>query len=344
MREQLNLPNPDPDAQIVIGLMDGFRASKAVFTAVSLGVFDQLHRGSRTCQDLAEDLHCKADALERILGACAALGLLSIENGRYLNREVSTRFLRVESPETLTGYMLYSDRVLYRLWAHLENAVREGTHRWKQEFGQKEGIFDHFFSTEKDKLTFLAGMHGVGLLSSPAAVAAFDLSGFNHLIDLGGGTGHLVIEACRRYPHLRGTVFDLPSVVPVAQTYIRGAGLEERILAIGGDFFIDPLPPADLYSLGRILHDWSEEKVNTLIRKIHAQLPKGGGLVICEKLLNERKDGPVGAFLQSLNMLVCTEGKERSAAEYEALTKAAGFHKFQAQRTGQPVDVMLALK
>jgi acetylserotonin N-methyltransferase len=344
MLEQSNHSNPDPEAQIVIDLMDGFRASKAVFTAISLGVFDRLHKGQATCQELAEELDCNADALERILGACAALGLLSTENGRYQNREVANRFLRVESPETLTGYMLYSDRVLYRLWAHLEDAVREGTHRWKQEFGRKEGIFDHFFSTEKDKLTFLTGMHGAGLLSSPAAVAAFDLSGFNHLVDVGGGTGHLVIEACRHYPHLRGTIFDLPSVVPVAQTYITGARLEERIRVLGGDFFTDPLPPADLYALGRILHDWSEEKVNSLIRKIYGRLPNGGGLLICEKLLNERKDGPVGAYLQSLNMLVCTEGKERSAAEYEALTKAAGFRNFRAQRTGQPVDVMLAVK
>jgi acetylserotonin O-methyltransferase len=342
--DRSNLPSPDPDAQIVIDLMDGFRASKAVFTAVSLGVFDQLHRGPATCKHLAEELQCKVHALERILGACTALGLLSIENSRYQNREVATRFLRVESPETLTGYMLYSDRVLYRLWAHLEDAVREGTNRWEQEFGQKEGIFDHFFATEKDKLTFLAGMHGAGLLSSPAAVAAFDLSGFNHLVDLGGGTGHLVIEACQRYPHLRGTLFDLPSVAPVAQTYVTGAGLEERIRVIGGDFFTDPLPPADLFALGRILHDWSEEKVNTLIRKIQSQLPEGGGLLICEKLLNEQKDGPAGAFLQSLNMLVCTEGKERSATEYEALAKAAGFRNFQSQRTGQPVDVMLAVK
>jgi acetylserotonin N-methyltransferase len=339
-----SLPPPDEEARIVIDLMDGFRASKAVFTAVSLGVFDRLHRAAASCAELAEALRCQPHALERILGACVALRLLTIQNGRYHNQKVATRFLRVESPETMAGYILYSDRVLFRLWSHLEEAVREGTHRWEQEFGRREAIFEHFFSSEEDKLTFLAGMHGQGLLSSPAAAAAFNLAGFCHLVDVGGGTGHLVIEACRRYPQLRGTVFDLAPVVPVAKSYVEAAGLTGRIDVMAGDFFKDPFPEADLYSVGRILHDWPDEKVNFLVQKAYDHLPAGGGLMICEKTLNEERDGPAGVYLQSLNMLVCTEGKERTASEYESLTRAAGFKDFEIVRTGQPVDAMLARK
>jgi acetylserotonin N-methyltransferase len=95
----------------------------------------------------------------------------------------------------LGGYILYSDRISFRLWQHLEDAIREGSHRWEQEFGFTEGIFNHLFATEKDKVTFLAGMNGHGLLSSPAAVAAFDLGRFYQMVDLGGATGHLVIAA-----------------------------------------------------------------------------------------------------------------------------------------------------
>jgi len=344
MNQSENIPQPDADAQIVFDLMDGFRSSKAVFTAVSLGVFDHLHRGPARCEDLARSLGCRSDALERILGVCAAFRLLRIEEGFYSNERTATRFLRVHSPETLTGYLLYSDRILYRLWTHLDNAVREGTHRWEQEFGRKEGIFDHFFSSDADKKMFLAGMHGNGLLSSPAVVSAFDLRQFSYLVDIGGGTGHLVIEACRRYPNLSGAVFDLPAVTPVSKDYIRNASLESRIQAISGDFFADSLPPADLYSMGRILHDWSYEKVSFLLHKVFEHLPTGGGLLICEKILNETKDGPANVYLQSLNMLICTEGKERTASEYEALARSAGFHSFRFKRTGQPVDAMLALK
>jgi acetylserotonin N-methyltransferase len=344
MPPQDELKNPDADAQLVIDLMDGFRTSKAVFTAVSLGVFDRLHQGPATCETLAREFHCHPGAFERLLGACAGLGVLAIEQGLYHNLPVATRFLRVASSESLSGYILYSERVLYRLWSHLADAVREGTHRWEQEFGKKESLFDHFLSTEQEKRTFLAAMHCMGLMSSPVTVAAFDLSSFDRLVDLGGGTGHLVIEACKRYPNLRGAVFDLPSVAAVSAEYVAQAGLQDRIEILQGDFFRDEFPPADLYSLGRILHDWSDGKVAELLRRIHGSLPAKGGLLICEKLLNEERNGPATAYLQSLNMLVVTEGRERSASEYEALTKAAGFRGFRFHRTGQPVDVMLAEK
>ena len=334
----------DPDARVVWDLLDGFRASKAAFTAVSLGVFDHLHKRPTTISQLAAELHVEQHGLERLLGACVAKGLLELKDGRYANLPPADRFLRIESPETLSGYVLYSDRILYRLWAHLETAVREGTHRWKQEFGDRENLFDHFFASDQEKRTFLAGMHGAGLLSSPAAVAAFDLSRFRRMVDLGGGSGHLVTEACRIYPLLQGAIFDLPSVQPVADDYVRAAGLPDRIEVLAGDFFRDDLPAADIYALGRILHDWAEPEIRQLLRKIHDALPAGGALLICEKLLNEERDGPATAYLQSLNMLVCTEGRERTASEYEVLVKAAGFRKLEVRRTGEPVDAILALK
>jgi acetylserotonin N-methyltransferase len=216
------------------------------------------------------------------------------------------------------------------LWRHLEDAVREGSHRWEQEFGFTEGIFNHLFATEKDKLTFLAGMNGHGLLSSPAAVAAFELGRFCQMVDLGGATGHLALLPGAT--PVRATVFDLPTVTPTTRSYVEQAGLQERIGIQSGDFFTDPLPGADLYSVGRILHDWSEDKVRFLLGKICEHLPSGGGLLICERLLNEERDGPVSTYLQSLNMLLCTEGKERSPSEYESLTRAAGFSSFEFRR------------
>src|SRR5262249_29704035 len=144
---------------------------------------------------------------------------------------------------------LYSDRILYPLWGHLEDAVREGNHRWEQTFGGRASAFEELFSTEASKQAFLAGMHGMGLLSSPAVIAAVDLSRFTHLCDLGGATGHLAIEACRRYPALRATVFDLPGVAPRARRYIEEAGLGRRMEIAEGDFFADRLPQADLFAL-----------------------------------------------------------------------------------------------
>ena len=245
----------------------------------------------------------------------------------------------------MTGYILYSNDVLFRLWSQLEDAVREGNPRWQQVFGIEGGIFEHFFRTEEAKQTFIQGMHGLGVLSSPKVVEAFDLSHFRRLVDLGGATGHLAIAACERYPHLRAIVFDLPQVVETARIQAsRSAVASSRIEVMAGDFFRDQLPEADLFAMSRILHDWSEDKIRSLLAKIYARLRPGGGILLAEKLLREDKTGPASAQLQSLNMLVCTEGKERSLGEYRRLLEEAGFRNVEGQVTGSPLDAVLAIK
>jgi acetylserotonin N-methyltransferase len=113
---------------------------------------------------------------------------------------------------------------------------------------------------------------------------------------------------------------------------------------IAGDFFTGPLPSADLYALGRILHDWSEDKIRLLLSGVCAALPAGGGLLIAEKLLRDDMSGPVHAHMQSLNMLVCTEGRERSFSQYAELLNEAGFGEVEGRVTGAPLDAVLAVK
>lgn len=334
----------DLEADQVSALMDGFRASQAVFSAVELGVFDALESTPSAPEPLAELLNCDASGMARLLGACASVGVLEVADGVYSNSPAASRFLCRDSPETFAGYILYSQRAGFRLWSHLADAVREGSNRWAQEYGGEKPLFDHFFGTDADKRTFLAGMHGQGLSSSPAIAQAFDFSPFRHLVDLGGGTGHFPIAMCGRYPELRATVFDLPKVVPVSAEYAGEAGLAERIGTQAGDLFSDAFPAGDLYHYGRILHDWGEEKVAYLVAKAYEHLPENGALLVSERLLDEDGSGPASAYLQSLNMLVCTEGRERKASEYEALLRGAGFRSVAWKRTGRLLDVVMAVK
>jgi acetylserotonin N-methyltransferase len=333
-----------PDPTVVFQLLEAFRASKAMFAAVRLGVFEALESGPRSTAALAIELHADADALGRLLDTCVALGLVSRTDSGYANTPVSTAYLCRKSPRRMTGYLNYSDEVLWKLWGNLEDAIREGTHRWQQTFGWDGPIFSSFFRTEERRREFLLGMHGFGQASSPRLAAAFDLGRFHHLVDLGGATGHLAMAACERYTQLRATVFDLPGVIPIADEMIRASGVAGRVETRAGDFFTDPLPPADLYALGRILHDWSEVKIRTLLRKVFDHLPEQGALLVAEKLIDDDRRGPLSAHLQSLNMLVVTEGKERTPAEYEALLRDAGFSEVHFQRTHSPLDATLAIK
>lgn len=308
----------------VLDLITAFRESKVMFAGVELGLFER-----------EAGFTPATEAERRLADACVALGLLeTMPGGTYRNTPDADRYLRRDSPDTMTGYIDYSNRVLFRLWSDLEGAVREGTHRW-----QSTGtLFANFYQTDDAMRTFLMGMHGFGRIASPSVVRAFDLSRFRRLVDLGGATGHLAVAAREAYPAMSAAVFDLPRVIGFARTIAAGVDFIE------GDFFADPLPAADLYALGRILHDWSEDKIRVLLGKICDALPAGGGLLIAEILLDDDKRGPLAAHLQSLNMLVCTEGRERTLGEYRALLTEAGFSSVEGVRTGKPVDAILALK
>ena len=310
------------DPRIVLDLIEAFRRSKVMFAAVELGVFEGKREGKE---------------IDRLLEACGALGLLEHKNGEWVNSPVAAEYLSKDSPRTLTGYIEYSNMALYPMWGHLEDAVRDGGHRWKQTFGYEGGIFSSFFKSDEARDRFLMGMHGFGQLSSPAVARAFDLSGFRKMVDLGGASGHLAMAAIAAYPHLEAAVFDLPPAIEFARRFVAGTKVE----LIAGDFFLDPLPPADLYALGRILHDWDLEKIKRLLQGICDALPAGGGLLVAEKLLGPAQ---VSAHLQSLSMLVCTEGRERTLEEYREILENTGFRDVRGVVTGAPLDAIFARK
>ena len=337
-------PDPTvPDPSVVLDLVSAFRKSKVLFTCCELGVFDALKQGPTSASELAGHLNCNPDAMERLLGAAAMIGLLTQSEGRFDNTPVATAYLTTASPRRMLGYINYSSAVLWKMWDNLPGAIREGTHRWKQTYDLDGAIFSHFFRTDWQRREFIQGMHAYGLISSPQVVDAVDLGRFRTFADLGGATGHLTVAACRRWPNLRGVVFDLSEVIPITKEFIP-TDVKDRIEVRGGDFFADALPKADIYALGRIIHDWSEPKIRILLGKIFAALPAGGIVFIAEKVLDDSKTSPEWAVLQHLNMLTVAEGKERTEGEYAELLRAAGFSDVICHRTASPLDVVMGVK
>ncbi len=152
-----------------------------MFAAVALGVFDLLEKSGATAEQIAQQISANTDALERLLDSCVGLGLLQRIDGVYSNTPLAAHYLLSSSPRRMTGYINYSNNVMWPMWGKLEDAVREGTHRWQQCYGLDGPIFSHFFRDEAAKREFLMGMHGFGVISSPQVVSAMDLSGFQCL-------------------------------------------------------------------------------------------------------------------------------------------------------------------
>ncbi|NXT78182.1 ASMT methyltransferase, partial [Zapornia atra] len=221
---------------------------------------------------------------------------------------------------------------------------REGRNQYERAFGiSSTDPFGAMYSSEEEMVKFMAGQNSVWSICGRDVLAAFDLSSFMQIYDLGGGGGALARECVSLYPNSTVTIYDLPKVVQVAKEQFVPPG-ETRITFHEGDFFNDSIPEAELYILSKILHDWDDDKCRQLLTKVHQACKPGGGVLLVESLLHEDRSGPVETQLYSMNMLVQTEGKERTGAEYSALLEAAGFGEIQVKRTGKIYDAVLGRK
>ncbi|KAM3607127.1 uncharacterized protein V6R79_002088 [Siganus canaliculatus] len=345
-KEDSQLKNED--LKRIIELMDGFKASKALFTASKMLVFDLLQsRPGLDAAQVAQELKSSVKGTECLLEACVSLGLLRSKAGArqkqvYENADLAKRYLLSDAPFPLQGYIQHCNDTVWPLFTHLESAVRDGTNQHEKAFGKKsKDVFqDTFYNSQEVKLRFMNAMHSIAKVTGKAVATAFDLSRFKTACDLGGCTGAMAYEFTKAHSGLSVTVFDLPAVVEMSE-HFRPAHADNRVSFVAGDFFKDELPRADLYILARILHDWPDEKVHVLLSKIADACTPGCGVLVAETMLDGQQPY---STLQSLNMLVQTEGTERTVNQYANLLSKHGFGDTRVVRTKNFLDAFIAIK
>uniref|UniRef100_A0A8C0HQ46 Acetylserotonin O-methyltransferase like n=1 Tax=Buteo japonicus TaxID=224669 RepID=A0A8C0HQ46_9AVES len=327
----------------ILELMDGFRASKALFVASKLKIFDHLKdKGPLKAVDIADEVGTSVCGTERLLDACAGLGLLEKTAQGYSNTDSANTYLTSDGEYSLHGYIIHSNDHLWPLFTNLESAVKEGSRQNHRAFGKKaEDLFKDYYHSQEVKQRFMAAMHSIAHLTARDVATAFDLSRFRSACDLGGCTGALAHELVQIYPNLKVTVFDLPEVIANTSHFQPSGQHTAQVTFVSGDFFKDNLPEADLYILSRILHDWPDEKIHVLLSKVSAVCKPGSALLVAEIVLDEQKTHPPRAVLQSLSM---TEGKQRSGSEYKQLLEKYGFTNVQIKITGNLLDAVLCIK
>ena len=214
-------------------IISGFWASKTLAAAVELDLFTQLSGRSVDIHELSQLLQIHPRPAEMLLSGCASLGLLEKRGERYYNSPLSEEFLVRGKPYYFGGVITLLDRRLYLPWNRLPEAIK--TNR-AQTWGDQPGIFEAMSPNPEEQRIFTEGMHSFSVQSGEAVAAAFDFLPYAHLLDVGGGSGAYCIEAARRYPHLRATVFDLPAALEIAREKIAEAGFSDRIKTHPGDF------------------------------------------------------------------------------------------------------------
>lgn len=308
------------EALQLVGLVQGYRHSAVVLTALRVGVFEAIGRGSATAEDLAGRLGLDRRALETVLLALASDGVLLAEAGRFRIDPESAELLLPDGRMSQVNIFNHDFGLMQR-WVRLEETLRNGRPVPRPEAEQTEEAMRHF----------ICGMADVSRLSSLEVAEKFDFSPYRRLLDVGGGPATHSITFARKNPELRCVVLDLPGPIGIAREEIAKASLEERIEARAGDFLADELGEGfDVVYISNIIHMLGEAQTRALIEKSRRALAPGGVLIIKEFFLEDDRVSPPFAAMFSVNMLVGTEaGKSYTLAETRRMMAEAGFGDFE---------------
>lgn len=287
-----------------------------IHVAATLRIAEHIHAGKDKINELASAAGCDADALHRVLTHLVSKGVFEEPApGQFVMNQAAQGLLE---PSLHLGLDLngFGGRMAHS-WSTMLKYVQTGAPAYHQIFGMPfwEDLAAHpEIGAQFDELMGPAG-HG-----SPSA--DFEITGgwenVRTVVDVGGGTGAMLAEILRKWPHIHGTLVDFPQTVARSGDILRNAGVAERARTVGQSFF-DPLPAqADIYLLKKVINDWPDREASAILRRCaEAARPAGRVMVLGAVTPDGSRRG------LSIEM-VLVGGKQRTVTEFRDLARGGG--------------------
>ncbi len=330
-----------PDAILQLGL--GFWGSKTLLSAVELGLFSALASGPLDAEALRQRLGLHQRSARDFFDALVALGMLERQGGRYANTPATDLFLDRAKPSYIGGMLEMANARLYPFWGFLTEGLRTGQPQNEAKTGGD--FFGVLYQDPQRLRQFAQAMTGISMGNAHVLAQTFPWQDYRTVIDIGCAQGGVPVQLARAHPHLSGGGFDLPPLQPIFEEYVCSFGLGDQLRFYPGDFFADPLPPADVLIMGHILHDWDLPEKQHLIAKAYAALPPGGALIVYDAIIDDERRRNAFGLLMSLNMLIETPGGfDYTGAECSAWMRDAGFRETRVAPLAGPESMVVGIK
>jgi len=324
------------DYEKTLDLIIGRWRSQILYTGVELGVFEYVSSQPKNASEIAKVLNLDYNLAYRLLRALGSLGLLREGVNRDFTITQQGEFLRKDNPKTLRGIALLEEGPEhYALWKHLPTMIKDGKQNaFPREYGQK--LFEFTDSNPLYREVFNQAMSSYSSIQTAwvtDALKGYNFSNVNTVCDVGGGQGHLLCSLLVKYPHLKGTVIELDSVIKNNDLlWAEKMGVKDRCTYVGGNMF-SKVPAADAYIMKMILHDWSDDECVKILSNIYNAASENGRILIAEHLVPGPEE-PHFSKLFDIHMMCVATGKERTVEEYVDLLKKTGWNHadtFQSQ-------------
>ena len=333
-----------PDRIMQVGM--GFESSKALLSAVELGVFTELAKAPQDAEALRRAIGIEARSARDFFDVLVALGFLTRADGVYANTPETDLYLDKGKASSLhLGALLeMANSRLYGIWGRLTDCLRTGLPQNEARNGEPSP-FEAIYADEDRLKQFLASMTGISHAANIRIAELFPWKDHGTVCDLGTAQGDLATQIALAHPHITGFGFDLAPAQPVFEAYARQNGLQDRLTFVPGDFFVDDLPAADVYTMGHILHSWSLDEKKQLIGKVYDALPDGGALVVYDAIIDDDRSSNVFGLLMSLNMATATPGGSNyTAAECRGWMAEIGYRSSRAEHLVGHDTMVVAVK
>jgi SAM-dependent methyltransferase len=334
-------PTASPDAILQLGF--GFWGSKALLSAVELGVFTALAGTSADLETLRSRLGLHPRSARDFLDALVALGMLQREDGRYTNTPATEAFLDRAKPSYLGGILEMANARLFRFWADLTEGLRTG--RPQNETKTSGSFFPQLYADPARLREFARAMTALSMGSIIAIGERFPWSHYRTFADIGCAEGGLPVHLARRHAHLTGVGLDLPALGPVFEEHVAAAGLADRLRFQAANFLVDELPAAEVLVFGHVLHDWGLDTKRLLIGKAYQALPEGGAIICYDAVIDDERRHNAFGLLMSLNMLIeLPGGFDYTGAQCQQWLREAGFHRTYVEHLAGPESMVVGIK
>jgi O-methyltransferase domain len=301
-----------------------------------LEVPERLAAGPLPLAELAVAVGADQDALWRVLRLVADHHIVTVEQdrvgltdrGRLLCRNhpssLSAAFATVGTSDVAHG---------------LTETLRTGRAAAPRVLGMP--YWDYLAAHPHQQALFDQAMVQRAQALSLACVPMLDWPTSGTIADVAGGIGTLVAAVLQATPGARGILVDQPPVLERARPVLEHHGVADRCVLHPGDLFAPP-PPADLYLLASVLHDWDDTHAARILAALGGSATSDTRLRIFEMLLPEDAT-PHRAKMSDVLMLLMFDGaRERTVGQYRELLEDTGWQLEQVVPSPGPMSVMQA--
>jgi orsellinic acid C2-O-methyltransferase len=305
-------------------LIDANWTTQAISVAVQLQLPEMMAGGAQPVERLAERTQCHEASLRRLLRALTSIDIVRQQPDGCFALTDTGRLLDTAAPHSMAAWAQLCGTSAWAAWGQLLGCVRTGASVRRRATG-RDG-FQHLEQDAEAASLFNRAMVGLSAPVAAAVAAEFDFSNARLVVDVGGGSGGLLVAVLAAHVHLCGVLLDMAHAVDAAQVRLVAAGVADRCKFVAGDFFESVPPDADLYLLKSVLHDWDDARCIDILRACARAMTPGARLLVIERVMPDQLSNTLhdqGIARGDLNMLIAQDGCERTLADYVALLRSA---------------------